>query len=78
MIDSFSDGLVSLRHEALKNPDKMAMVEGFVKKQNGVLRTTSNLGAGSLLVEYDPQKIPRSSLMLAVQALQAHLCDAAP
>ncbi len=73
MIASFIDGRVRLRHEALKDSAKMSMVEAFVKSQNGVLSTISNPRTGSLLVEYDPGKIPRASLMLAAQALRAQL-----
>lgn len=69
MIASFVEGRVRLRAEALKEPEKLQMVENAVKSYNGVFNTQANPRTGSLLVEYDPQVIPRETLYLATEAL---------
>ena len=73
MIASFYDGRVRIRTEALKDPDNMALVENFIKGQDGVIDIAANPTTGSLLVHYDPEKIPRDTLMAAAQALEAQL-----
>ena len=76
MIASFYDGRVRIRTEALKDPDNMALVENFIKGQDGVIDIAANPTTGSLLVYYDPEKIPRDTLMAAAQALEAQLPQA--
>ena len=78
MITSFFDGRVRIRAHALRNPEKMALVENTIKAQDGVFSTVANLRTGSLLVEYDPQVISREMLDMAAQALQAQLEEPAP
>ena len=73
MIASFYDGRVRIRMEALRNPANMVMVENFIKGQDGVLEIVANPRTGSLLVLYDPEKIPRDTLLSAAQALEAQL-----
>ena len=73
MIASFVEGRVRLRADALKDPEKLQLVESMVKSQDGVLSTTANPRTGSLLVEYDPNLIPKETLLLAAQALEKEL-----
>lgn len=73
MIASFIEGRVRLRADALKDPEKLQMVENAVKSYDGVLSTRANPRTGSLLVEYDPRVIPTETLQVAAEALGKEL-----
>lgn len=73
MIASFMEGRVRLRTDALKDPEKLRMVEDTIKSQNGVLSTLANPRTGSLLVEYDPERIPKETLLMAAGMLEKEL-----
>ena len=73
MIASFIDGRVRLRTEALKNPETLSVVENAVKAREGVLSTRANPRTGSLLVEYDPERISREDLLVAAELLNKEL-----
>jgi hypothetical protein len=73
MIESFIDGRVRIRSAALRDPGTLAMVEGLIKAQEGILEVTGNPRTGSLLVCYDPDVIPRENLLAAAAMLREHL-----
>lgn len=73
MITSFYDGRVRIRVAALKDPETMSQAEAIIKVQEGVTHTLSNPRTGSLLIEYDPEKIPRETLLLAADVLAEQL-----
>lgn len=76
MIASFIDGRVRIRTAALRNPATLAMVENVIRAREGVRSVQSNPRTGSLLVEYDPEVIPRSALLEAAKALEDQLAPA--
>ena len=73
MIASFIEGRVRLRADALRNPEKLQLLEDAVKAQDGVLSTLANPRTGSLLVEYDPARVPRENLIMAAELLEQEL-----
>jgi hypothetical protein len=73
MIESFIDGRVRIRSAALRDTGTLAMVEGLIKDQEGILEVTGNPLTGSLLVCYDPDVIPRENLLAAAEMLREHL-----
>lgn len=73
MIASFFDGRVRLRCGELKDPAAMDLVMGFIRSQDGIHDLTPNLKTGSLVVTYDPEKIPREALFEAAAALEKKL-----
>lgn len=73
MIASFTEGRVRLRAAALRDPEKLRQVEDTIRSQDGVLHTLANPRTGSLLVEYDPERIPRQNLFMAAELLEKEL-----
>ena len=73
MIASFIEGRVRLRANALKNPEKLKQLEDAVKAHDGVLGTFANPRTGSLLVEYDPTRVPKENLLMAAELLKQEL-----
>ncbi|CAK7008169.1 MAG: hypothetical protein DELT_00331 [Desulfovibrio sp.] len=73
MITSFFDGRVRIRHAALKDETAMTTVLALVAEQEGVVNVVPNTRTGSLLVEYDPEKISRETLLEAGMTLEKHL-----
>ncbi len=73
MISSFIDGRVRLRTPALTDPAIMEQVVSIARAQEGVHTVTPNTRTGSLLVEYDPTKVTREVLDLALQSLREFL-----
>lgn len=73
MIASFFDGRVRIRRDELKYPAAMELVMGFIRNQDGILDLVPNARTGSLLITYDPEKIPRESLLQAAVTLEKRL-----
>ena len=78
MIASFFEGRVRLRHQALHDPATLAMAETFVSAQEGVKNVAANPRTGSLLVEYEFERISREILEMAAGALKERLDSLAP
>lgn len=78
MITSFFDGRLRLRDEALKDKANMALVTGLLSGRDGVLRLEPNARTGSLLIEYDQEKISRETLLQAGIILESQLAAAKP
>ena len=70
MIASFIDGRVRIKREELKNPETMDLVAGVIRSQEGVLELVPNLRTGSLVVTYDPEKIPRETIQETAAMLE--------
>lgn len=77
MITSFIDGRVRIRAEALRDEGNMALVLAVINAQEGVTEVVSNPRTGSILVHYDPEKIPRETLLEAAAALEQQLAPMA-
>ena len=63
MIASFFDGRVRIRRDELKNFETMDAVISLIRAQDGVIDLVPNRRTGSLVVTYDPEKIPRETIM---------------
>lgn len=70
MIASFFDGRVRIRREELREPATMDLVMAFIRSRDGILDLAPNLRTGSLVITYDPEKIPRQTLLEAAEALE--------
>ncbi len=70
MIASFFEGRVRLRANALKKVEIVGKVVNLLQNKDGIVRCNSNLRTGSLVVEYDPQKISHEDLTLAAEFLR--------
>ena len=70
MIASFFDGRIRIQRNELKNPETMDLVMGFIRVQDGVLALVPNLRIGSLVITYDPEKIPRETILEAAVMLE--------
>ena len=70
MITSFIDGRVRIRRNELKDPNAMTLVMDIVKAQDGIIDLIPNRRTGSLLILYDPDKIPRERLIQAAETLE--------
>lgn len=73
MIASFIDGRVRIRRDELKDPATMELVMGFIRARDGIFDLVPNPRTGSLVVTYDPEIIPRESLLEAAAALEKQL-----
>jgi hypothetical protein len=73
MIVSSIDGRIRIRREALKDPSAVNLALNFMKSRDGVLDFVSNLKTGSLLITYDPKKIPREAFVEIASALEKQL-----
>ena len=62
MITSFLDERARIKREELKNPETMDRVAGIARLQDGVFALAPNPRTGSLVVTYDPKKIPRETI----------------
>lgn len=76
MIVSFFEGRVRIRREELKDPSTMDLVMGFIRSQDGIVDTVPNPATGSLLITYDPEKIPTETLLAAAETLEKQLAPA--
>jgi len=70
MIVSFFDGRIRIRREELKNPETMDVVATLIRSQDGILELVPNHKTGSLVVVYDPEKVPRETLLDAATTLE--------
>lgn len=61
-ICSYLEGRVRLRHQALKNAGLAGQLESLLRTLPGVEKAQVNSRIGSLLLEYDPQKLSREDL----------------
>lgn len=73
MISSFFEGRIRINRPELKNSEVMEMVLGFVRSQEGILTLTPNTRTGSLIITYDPKKIPQETLEQAATLLAQQL-----
>lgn len=73
MIASFFDGRVRLQRDELKDPTTMELVMGLIRSRDGVRDLVPNYRTGSLVVTYDPERIPREALLEAAATLERQL-----
>lgn len=69
-IRSMTPGRVRVRHEALKNAGNAEKVQNFLEAKDGVRGAAVNPRTGSLLLEYDPDRIVPLQLLAFVEELQ--------
>lgn len=78
MIASFFDGRIRIRREELKDPGTMELVTGLIRNQDGILDLEPNPRTGSLLITYDPDRIPRETLLEAAATLEKQFAAPPP
>ncbi len=59
---SASPGRIRIRDRALRNPGRLAALEAVLAKREGILETSTNPGAGSLVLHFDPRRISIEAL----------------
>ena len=70
IVSSFFEGRVRFRGEIFKNPQIALATESLLQSINGVECFKINNVTGSLLVEYDPIKLPFKKLKDCLPILQ--------
>lgn len=70
IVSSFFEGRVRFRGEIFKNPHIVAAVESLLQSVSGVKAFKINDVTGSLLIEYDPIKLPFKKLKDCLPILQ--------
>ncbi|MDR1856953.1 MAG: hypothetical protein LBR22_07315 [Desulfovibrio sp.] len=75
MIVSFTEGRVRLRSRGLCDGETISRIKGLLAAQEGVLDVKGNPRVGSLLVTYDPGKVPPERLEAATAMLESMLPD---
>lgn len=72
-ITSYIDGRVRLRHPALRDEGKIALLRQLASSIPGILEISANPRTGSLLLEYDPEKMNRDSLLELAAPLEVFM-----
>jgi hypothetical protein len=70
---SFIQGRVRVRAPGLRDAGTLSGIQGMLAAQDGVLAIKGNARVGSLLVLYDPARIPQERLEAAVSMLEGML-----
>ena len=63
MITSFFPGRIRLRAPVFKESDLVAKAKEILKKSDAVKNVENNPVTGSVLIEYEPSKVPMEKLL---------------
>lgn len=66
MIESFAEGRIRLRSILFRNKDTHELLHTILRNIEGVSTITFNIKTNSILIEYDPKRIPLAIIMNAV------------
>ena len=65
---SATPGRIRIRDRTLRNPGRLADLEAALAEQQGILETSANPGAGSLVLHFDQRRIAVEELETLVDA----------